>query len=68
MGSRYGERKYSEGRYSRWPDHWRARVCATEAWTTQVCKPPLWTEVPPPGWEPPFEPLPPYVEHHRRTR
>ena len=43
MGYRYGERKYSEGLYSRWPDWWRDRMCGEEDWTTPVCDSPGWT-------------------------
>ena len=58
MGYRYGERKYSEGLYSRWPDWWRDKTCAHEQWTAQACAPALWTVIvpPPPG------PIPPWTE------
>jgi hypothetical protein len=45
MGYRYGEHRYSEGRYSRWPDWWHEKTCAVDTWEVQACKPPAWTPV-----------------------
>ena len=42
MGYRYGERKYSEGLYSRWPDHWHDKVCDQDKWAAQKCERPTW--------------------------
>ena len=57
MGFRFGERKYSEGLYSRWPDWWRNRACLNDVWDQAACAPPVWTELLPP---PPMSPLLPW--------
>lgn len=46
MGYRYGEHKYGEGLYSRWPDWWHDRLCLTEIWTPQDCVLPAFAETP----------------------
>lgn len=54
MGYRYGERRYSEGLYSRWPDWWHDKTCVNDAWAAQECRPPLWLASAPalPPWAP----------------
>lgn len=42
MGYRYGEHRYSEGRYSRWPDWWHEKDCTVQGWQATACAPPAW--------------------------
>ena len=43
MGYRYGERKYSEGLYSRWPDQWHDKVCTQDdSWVGSNCETTPW--------------------------
>jgi hypothetical protein len=42
VGYRFGEHRYSEGRYSRWPDWWHDKVCQDEKWDTAVCESLSW--------------------------
>ena len=58
MGYRYGEHRYSEGRYSRWPDWWHDKRCLNDVWADSACAPPVWTELLPP---PSMSPLPPWT-------
>lgn len=63
MGYRYGEHKYGEGLYSRWPDWWHTKDCLNDEWAEKVCAalgieivpPPASTLEPiactPPTWE-----------------
>jgi hypothetical protein len=39
MGYRYGEHRYSEGLYSRWPDWWHAKDCVNDIWDETICEP-----------------------------
>lgn len=60
MGYVYGTRKYGEGLYSRWPDHWRANVCKVEGWQSKACAQPVWTPnrpAPPISSIPPWQPV-----------
>lgn len=54
MGYRFGERRYSEGLYSRWPDWWHDKACENDAWAPQECHPPGWAPSQPvkPPWAP----------------
>lgn len=49
MGFRYGEHKYSEGLYSRWPDWWHAKDCLNDLWGERTCDPLAVEIVPPPS-------------------
>lgn len=48
MGYRYGEHKYSEGLYSRWPDWWHDKRCRLKGWDVNECAPEIWNP-PDPG-------------------
>jgi hypothetical protein len=54
MGYRFGEHRYSEGRYSRWPDWWHDRLCHEGEWDDLACDPNGWADATP---EPPYFPL-----------
>lgn len=43
MGYRYGMRRYSQGLYSRWPDHWQAKVCVNDVWASTALSTQVWT-------------------------
>jgi hypothetical protein len=55
VGYRYGEHRYSEGLYSRWPDWWHDKACANELWVGQACVPAPFAELPALGvrWQAP---------------
>lgn len=36
MGYRFGERRYGQGLYSRWPDQWRLLHCQTNQWLPEA--------------------------------
>lgn len=42
MGFRYGEHRYSEGLYSRWPDWWHDKRCLQDEWADKTCRRPTW--------------------------
>lgn len=55
MGFRFGERKYGEGLYSRWPDDWRDQPPVPPPfWQVKACEPKIWAPPtqPPPAWTP----------------
>jgi len=39
VGYRYGEHKYGERLYSRWPDWWHDKACENERWVANDCLP-----------------------------
>jgi hypothetical protein len=42
VGYRYGEHRYGQGRYSRWPDWWHTKDCQASGWQALDCAPPVW--------------------------
>jgi hypothetical protein len=54
MGYRYGEHRYGEGLYSRWPDWWHDKSCLGEEWKALACEPVVAVPAPPPPavWTP----------------
>lgn len=61
MGYRYGERKYSEGLYSRWPDWWRDKSCENGVWADLSCETKAWEPVATPEPPSPISPWQPDV-------
>lgn len=66
MGYRYGEHKYSEGRYSRWPDWWHQKECVASGWQGIACDAPVW--VPADKRKSPWTPSPAVFKPNLRRR
>jgi hypothetical protein len=60
MGYRFGEHRYGEGLYSRWPDWWHDKGVPGRCVDDASCAPPTWAPVAPPAnaWAPVGGPAP----------
>jgi hypothetical protein len=63
MGYRYGEHKYGEGLYSRWPDWWHEKTCVKDEWEPLACEDSPWQPAAPPPnpWQPVAPPEAPWA-------